>query len=77
MNASMANAPNGADQLGKSRLPFNKAEQLWGLPTQLKTSEDFFQHTGSRTYLNWFDGWSIEQYAADWDKMEYFSFSKK
>ena len=68
---------SGHNELGKVRLPFNKEEQLWGMPTQLKTSEDFYQNTGARTYLNWFDGWSIEQYGVDWDKMEYNNISKK
>lgn len=66
----------GASELGKARLPFNKDEHQWGMPTLLKSSEDFFQNTGARTYLNWFDGWSIEQYGADWDKMEYNNVSK-
>ena len=60
-----------------ARLPFNKEELLWGQPSGLKSSEDFSQHTGARTYLKWFDGWSIEQYKLDWDKFEYNDLRKK
>ena len=55
--------PAAGNELGKARLPFNKDEHQWGMPTQLKSSEDFYQNTGARTYQNWFDGWSIDQYS--------------
>jgi len=50
---------------------FDKNLQQWGQPNQLKNCEEFTEHNVSKTFMNWFDGWSTEQYQRDFDKYEY------
>ena len=42
----------------------------------LKISEDFSEHSGAKTYMNWFDGWSIIQYKEDFDSWDYYKKDK-
>ena len=48
----------------------------WGNPTLLKISEDFSEHSGAKTYMNWFDGWSVIQYKEDFDSWDYYKKDK-
>ena len=50
---------------------FDKNLQQWGQPNQLKNCVEFTEHNVSKTFMNWFDGWSTEQYQRDFDKYEY------
>ena len=52
-------------------MPFNAESQDWGDFTSLKLSEEFQEHFGVKTYLNWFDGWAINQYKRDYALWEF------
>ena len=55
----------------KQILPFSMDIAEWGNSTLLKNSEEFTEHSGCKTYMNWFDGFSIHKYRDDFDKFEY------
>ena len=42
----------------------------------MKASYDLRSHSGAKTYMNWFDGWSVKQYILDRDALEYFRRNK-
>ena len=42
-----------------------------------KKNENFTTYSGVKTYVNWFDGWAVDQYTADDDGLKYFNRDRK
>ena len=65
---------NGYEDNLVGYMPFNPKEEnaTWGQPYLLKKNENFVTHSGVKTYINWFDGWSVDQYTTDLDMLTYY-----